>query len=164
MRDTKGKNTNYLIGIITMNTFTQINELAIQCQDIVVEYNKDAVKYGIDKVEMKSTEYYEMVITHMLSAGATINDIKVNHVQIALGKFPEDENQKEVDLMEANKGNDFSFDSVDGTVLFYTCGNVLAKLTCKYGQWGGIGKLNKTEKLLDLIDKGVFVELSIISQ
>ena len=77
-----------------MNTFTQINKLAIQCQDIVVEYNKDAVKYGLDKVEMKSTEYYELLITTMLSAGATINDIKVNHVQIALGKFPKDDNSE----------------------------------------------------------------------
>lgn len=87
------KNTNYLIGIIIMTTFTQINKLAIQCQDIVVEYNKDAVEYGFDKVEMKSTDYYELLIAAMLSAGATITDIKVNHVQIALGKFPKDDKE-----------------------------------------------------------------------
>ena len=76
-----------------MNTFTQINKLAVQCQDIVTEYNKDAVKYGFDKAEVKSTEYYELVMTAMLSAGATITDIKVNHVQIALDKFPKEEDK-----------------------------------------------------------------------
>lgn len=93
------KNTNHLIGIILMTTFSQINKLAIQCQVIVAEYNKDAVQYGFDKVAVKSTEYYELVITAMLSAGATITDIKVNHVQIALGKFPKEvkENPVKVD-------------------------------------------------------------------
>lgn len=97
-----------------MNTFTQINKLAIQCQDIVVEYNTDAVKYGLDKVEMKSTEYYEMVITHMLSAGATINDIKINHVQIALGSFPEDEEEvnSNVEAFEINTGEVLTVEKV----------------------------------------------------
>lgn len=102
-----------------MTTFTQINKLAIQCQDIVVEYNKDAVKYGLDKVEMKSTEYYELLITAMLSAGATINDIKVNHVQIALGKFPEDDKEvnNNVKTFELNNGSSLTFTLNNGETL-----------------------------------------------
>lgn len=144
-----------------MYTFTQINTLAIQCQNIVVEYNKDAEKYGIDKAELKSTEYYELLIKAMLSAGATINDIKTNHVQIALGKFDGEEKSDEQIISQA-KDQEFTFDSFQGATLYYTCGDVLATLTCKYGQWSNVGKIEAIETLERLAKKGVIIELSII--